>query len=358
MDSLNGILFKDWMHLLKTNHLNISGNMFSRTLGLTILSIMNSKDYKKEKKYHPEIIKTNLIQDPIFVLGHWRSGTTFLHTLLSRNQQFSYANVFEIRNPHTFITRQNIFDLRKKQNKPEARPTDNVLIDFASPGEEEFGVAIISKMSPLFGWAFPKNEEYYEKFSTFSEVSENKRESWKMSFHFFMQKLTFLHKKQLLLKSPLNTGRIKLLLELYPNAKFINIHRNPYTVFQSTINMYKTAVNESAFHKRDLNTIPDLIFQRYTEMYDAFFAHIKTIPTGNYVDIAFEDLEKDPQETVKHIYSKLQLTHSSDVEQRTAEYLESLKGFVKNRHQDLDQNIKERVYRKWERSFNEWGYSK
>ncbi len=356
MDSLNGILFNDWMNLLKTNHFKISGNMLPRTIGLTILSILNSKDYKKEKQYHPEIIKTNLIKYPIFILGHWRSGTTFLHTLISRNPQFGFANIFEIRNPHTFITRQNIFELRKEQHKPEARPTDNVLIDFSSPGEEEFGVAIISKMSPLFGWVFPKNEDYYEKFSTFSDVSEKDREAWKKSFHFYMQKLTFLHKKQLLLKSPLNTGRIKLLLELYPNAKFINIHRNPYSVFQSTLNMYKTVVAESAFHKRDMNNITELIFQRYSEMYDAFFSQMGNIPSGNYVDIAFENFEKDPLESVKHIYSKLQLSYSPDVAQKTSEYIDSLKGFVKNMHQELDQDTKDRIFREWGRSFERWGY--
>lgn len=357
MDSLNGILFKDWIKLLKTNHLSFSGNALPSVLSITYLSIFNSLAYKNEKKYEPEILKTNLVQDPVFIIGHWRSGTTFLHNLLSQNEQFGYANIFEIRNPHTFISRQNLFELRKKQHQPQARPTDNVLIDFSSPAEEEFGVAIISKMSPLYGWVFPKNEEYYEKFSTFLTASEEQREQWKKSFHFFMQKLTFLHKKPLLLKSPLNTGRIKMLLELYPKAKFIHIHRNPYTVFQSTLKMYKTTLARSAFQKRDHSTITQRILERYTETYNAFFSQKEAIPSGNYIDIAFEDLEHNPLAVLKSIYSVLQLDGYSAIEQKTIDYIDTLKGYIKNKHLHLENDIKKRIFREWERSFTEWKYS-
>ncbi len=358
MDSLNGILFKDWIRLLKTNHFNISGNALSKLFGLTYLSLFNSLAYRRERQYHAEILKTKLIRDPIFVLGHWRSGTTFLHKLLCQNQQFGYANVFEIRNPHTFITRQNLFELRQKQFKPESRPTDNVMVSFNSPAEEEFGVAIISKMSPLFGWVFPKNENYYETFSTFLKATEEQREQWKESFHFFMQKLTFLHKKPLLLKSPLNTGRIKILLELYPNAKFIHIHRNPYTVFQSTLRMYEIAATRSAFQKRDFSKLTDLILQRYTEMYDAFFSGKKAIPAENYFDIAFENLEQDPASTLNQIYTTLRFPGYSEIVQQTTAYIETLKNYKKNKHASLENQLKERIFREWKRSFTEWGYSK
>ena len=160
-----------------------------------------------------------------------------------------------------------------------------------------------------------------------------------------------------MLKSPLNTGRIKLLLELYPNAKFINIHRNPYIVFQSTKKMYETAVTRSALHKRDLSKTQDLILQRYTDMYDAFFSQNKAIPAGNYVDTSFEDLEQEPAAVIKHIYSSLRLPGYAEAEQKTADYIDTLKGYIKNKHLDLDQDTKDRIYREWKRSFDEWGYS-
>ena len=42
---------------------------------------------------------------------------------------------------------------------------------------------------------------------------------------------------RLLIKSPVHTGRVKLLLDLFPNAQFIYIHRNPYQVFKSAVHM-------------------------------------------------------------------------------------------------------------------------
>jgi len=56
---------------------------------------------------------------------------------------------------------------------------------------------------------------------------------------YFIRKVQLFRgtEKRLLLKSPVHTARIKLLLKLFPDAQFVYIHRNPYDVFRSAVNM-------------------------------------------------------------------------------------------------------------------------
>ena len=57
---------------------------------------------------------------------------------------------------------------------------------------------------------------------------------------YFVKKISYKYiGKRVLLKSPANTGRIKEILEVYPDACFIHIHRDPYAVYQSNVKLYE-----------------------------------------------------------------------------------------------------------------------
>jgi hypothetical protein len=99
----------------------------------------------------------------------------------------------------------------------QKRPMDNVLVNRLSPAEEEFAIGIKTLMTPLLGWVFPKNADWYQRYLTFEEVEENDIQFWKDEYLLFLKKLTFRYKKRLLLKNPLNTARINLLLSLFPD---------------------------------------------------------------------------------------------------------------------------------------------
>jgi hypothetical protein len=46
--------------------------------------------------------------------------------------------------------------------------------------------------------------------------------------------------KPLLIKSPVHTARVALLLRLFPRARFVYVHRDPLTVFSSAAHMADT----------------------------------------------------------------------------------------------------------------------
>lgn len=357
MDSLVGITAGDWWKLLAQNKFAIHPFYCLKAAFVTYKSIRNSLRLKQEQRsFAQKIDQVKIKKDPIFILGHWRSGTTLLQNLMLLDKQFAYPTVFQCNYPHTFLSIESKILKMYKNSDSEARPMDEVAVSPLSPGEEEFALAILTLQSPLLAWIFPRQEEYYDRYLTFQQVSKSEIEQWQSALLFYMKKLTFRNQRQLLLKSPPNTGRIKLLLELFPNAKFIHIHRNPYVVFQSTQRLYKKALPSARMQgARDKDHTPGII-KRYAMMYDAYFDERNLIPANNLIDVKFESLEKDQMGQIARIYQQLNIEGFGNLRPRLEQYIASISGYKKNKHAVIDDSVKSQLAAAWQKSFHEWGY--
>ncbi|MCP5061067.1 MAG: sulfotransferase [Ignavibacteriae bacterium] len=355
MDSLLGITFYKWFELLKKNRFNISFKNIIFVLGLTILSTRTAYYCKKEKNITKNIKK--LKEDPIFILGHWRSGTTFLHNLMIQDKNFIFPKIFEVIYPATFLrVREKFVDIIKKQ-KITNRPMDNVKNDPMLPGEEEFAMAALTLKSPLVGWAFPNNFDYYERYLTFDEVDKAEVKEWEKEYDHYLRKISINSDKQLILKSPVNTARIKYLLKLYPNAKFINIHRNPINVFTSTKKLHNTAIKMSNLQKRKNYDIDSRIISTYKKVYESYFNSINLIPKNNFVEISFEEFEKNPLDVINEIYSKLSIPNFESIRSNLVAYIDTLKDYQKNKFDNLDDELKQKLIIEWGNYYKKWGYT-
>src|SRR5205823_8474809 len=139
----------------------------------------------------------------------------------------------------------------------------------------------------------------------------------------------------LVLKSPGHTCRIKALADLFPNAKFVHIHRNPYDVFPSIRHTFRTVAPWVAFQRPDEAGQDDRIVRQYREVYDAFFEERGLIPAGRYHEITFEELEKDPVGQTRRLYAALNLPDFNVVEAALRQYVASLSGYKKNAFPEL-----------------------
>ena len=356
-DSLVGITKEKWFRLLLENELRLSPR-YARTIFLvTLASFYNSKFKRLEdKKYDALIRQTKINEPPIFLIGHWRSGTTYLHNLISQDDRFAYPNLFEIQNPHTFLTRWHLLENHIKKAHALKRAMDNIKVDLTSPQEEEFALAIMTLKSPLIGWIFPKRAEYYDRYLSFENVPKKEIDYWERNYLYFLKKLTFKHKKQLLLKSPVNTSRIKLLLDIFPEAKFVHIHRNPYDVFRSTKKLFSTAVESSQLQKPDSAEVDNYIIERYNALYSAFFTQKSLIPAGHFIDVAFEDLEKAPLQVLKTIYDRLRIDGFEKKKSAFERFLAENKNYKKNQYKNLDEGFLTTIKTQCRRCFDEWNY--
>jgi len=110
----------------------------------------------------------------------------------------------------------------------------------------------------------------------------------------FPKKLTLKYQRPLVLKSLPHTCRIRLLLQMFPGAKFVHIHRNPYAVFQSAIGTTMSSSRRHRLQKRESESFGDRVIEQYKRMYKVLFEECSLIPEGHFHEICFEDLEQDP----------------------------------------------------------------
>ena len=164
------------------------------------------------------------------------------------------------------------------------------------------------------------------------------------------------YQRALLLKSPTHTARVRLLLELFPDARFVHIHRHPYDVFQSFQHYYDTATWYTYLQRPDRAAIDERILRRYTEMHDALRADLPLIPAGRFHEIRFDDLERDPVGQVATLYERLGLAGFAQCEPQLRAYVATLRGYERNRFPPLEPALRARVAREWRHSFEQWGY--
>jgi len=359
MDNIIGILPGDWFKILKNNHFKISPNNWLKAAYVTGRSFSNKKYKAKEDElYKKAIEETKIEHPPVFIIGHWRSGTTFLHNILSQDHQFAFPNLFEANNPHTFLVKHPFYESRIKHFQSRKRKMDNVHVGLDSPIEEEFAIAIMCLKSPLIGWMFPKRQHYYDKYLTFENAPEDDKNKWMKAMDYFLKKLTYKYKRPLLLKSPSNTCKIKMLLTMYPGAKFIHIHRNPYEVFTSTRNLYQTAVKASSMQKTDYSMVDDYILDQYKTLYDKYFEEKPLIPDKQFAEVAYSELEDRPLDTIRYIYTQLNLHLSVTAEQSIQTFIKANTSYKKNKYELMNSTLRDSIYSRWNRSFEAWKYQR
>lgn len=357
---LTGITFGKWCKLLAQNGFQVSPAYLHRAAVITLASLSNSVFAAVEGwRYGAAIDRTQITRPPLFVLGHWRSGTTYLHELLAQDTaQFQFPNTYQVVNPYTFLTTEGTATRALQWMLPATRPMDNMPIKFTSPQEDEFAPLLMTLTSLYLGVSFPRRMAHYDRYMTFRGVDPAEVEAWKAAFVQFCKKLSLNDSRALLIKSPPHTARIRTLLEMFPEARFIHIHRDPYRVFQSQRHFFDTAGWYTYLQKPDLAAIDEGILRRHEAMYDAYYEDLPLIGADRIHDIPFDALEADPIGEIAKTYRHLSLDGFAEFEPKLRAYVDSLRGYEKNEFTQLDPATKAIVADRWARSFAKGKYPK
>jgi hypothetical protein len=356
--SFQGMAFADWWRLLRRHRFAVAPPQWPRALFQTTLSLATSANARREERSFGPRIDATEVHPPLFILGHWRSGTTHMHNLLALDPAFAYPNLLQALNPLTFLLTESKMAPVAGRLTMRRRPQDDVAIGVDAATEDEFALCAMTGLSPYVEWAFPRGGDGYRKYLTFRDIPEEEVARWRSALTRFLKKLTLKYARPLVLKSPPHTARIRLLLEAFPDARFIHIHRNPYAVFRSTRHLHRTIAPYLRFQAGGCLDSDDRIIGTYTEMYDAFFEDRGRIPEGRSCEVEYEELEREPTGVVRSIYEALGLSGFEAVRPALDSYLTSIAGYRKNRHVALPDSLRSRIARQWDRSFEAWGYER
>lgn len=312
----------------------------------------------QDSRYEKFLAGKPLENDPVFILGHWRSGTTFVHNIFSCDKHFGYNTTYQTVFPHLMMWGQPFFKKSMSWLMPDKRPTDNMELAVDLPQEEEFALSNMLSCSYYNFWFLPKYmQEYCDKYLLFDKITAEELRTFEEVFTKLIKiSLWNTGGTQFLSKNPPHTGRVSELVKMFPNAKFIYLMRNPYTVFESTRSFFTNTIQPLKLEDISDAQIEENILSVYTKLYHKYENDKKLIPEGNLIEVKFEDFEANASEMTKTIYEKLTIPGYDEAKNDIEKYLGKKKGYKKNKYKYDDRTV-HLVEKYWDFALKDWGYS-
>lgn len=309
-------------------------------------------------RYGNAIEKTEIHPEPLFILGFARSGTTFLHNLFFQDPRLGFVSNYQALTQAFSITGAPWLSDLIQKGLPDKRPMDNVAVSMDLPQEEEIAILNLTADAPMHMFSFPSRyREIFDPYVFFENANSPEVKAWKKALLTVMKKATYFEgeKKPLVLKTPPNTARVDLLLDLFPKARFVYIHRDPYTVFRSTLNMYQKLLPDETLQVIDWDEVEDSIVHCYNGMIGRYLDQRSNIPEGQLVEITFEELEREPLSIMRGLYRALRMPDFAEAESKLMRYLATLESYEKNSF-DFPETLVERVTQDLSIGFSAFGY--
>lgn len=351
-----GIKFGHLFQLVRRNKVSFNTKTIFRLVFLFQSAVWSSFfSWIEQAKYSKALKSAKTPEDPIFIIGHWRTGSTFLHQLMHLDPGMCTPSLFEVAVPDSFLVSHPYYRPIFKQVVSEYRPMDQVKIGMDEPQEDEYAIYRITNYSPLENLVFPKSQVYFLNQATQFLPDENELDRWKKEIQRFYKKLFFRHSKRIVSKNPFNSFRIKILYNMFPKARFIHIVRNPYDVIPSTIHMWTILGEQNSLNTQWTRPGFSEVVDFLKKLAETIETDQKYLPAGKLIEIRFEDLEKSPVDMLKEVYSKLDLPFTSDFEENIKMFLQQNASFKKNIF-TLTEDEKATISQKLENQIKKFNY--
>lgn len=312
------------------------------------------------------------IKQPVFIIANPRSGTTYLHRLISLDDMhFAYTKF-----AHTFFMTASFTRLAN-------------LVQWIDRHAGRFISRTLNKLDEVFwgGWddihamGFNKAEEdelvfaqmmmsigafipfpYYDVIHGNKFLDHEPKHVRKNAMDFYESSVKrFMHAagkdRTYLAKNVMSTGRFQSLLERFPDAKIIYIARHPYEALPSMISMFSVMYGKS---------IPDNDPRRlaFAELGIQFYLYLaemrKVIPPSQFIALKYDDLVEHPKDTVLKVYKHF----NWEVSEHFMAALEKEERRQKNYQSNHDYSLekyslsKEYIYEQLFEVFHEFGFEK
>lgn len=329
----NGMRLGDFVTLLRENRFQIHPSRYPMAALVGGCAAVNSVLSVTQKlAYGRRIRAAKLVGPPIFVIGHWRSGTTLMHELLTLDQRLAFPSNFDAFVPHHFLLSRFFFYPLVKMLMPSMRPMDNMSLGVASPQEDDFALCALGAPTPYRRIAFPNRSHRDHLLLNLANADADQLAELELAMQSFLKTLTVRYGRKLVLKSPPHTGRIAKLAEWFPGAKFIHISRHPYELVPSTMRTWKLLDKLQGFQvpRYDDASLKNYIFECQDLMYSAYALQRSGIPANQLIEVRFEDLVTQPIEQMQRVYRQLELEPFANVQPAIESYFVNKKDHQKN----------------------------
>jgi omega-hydroxy-beta-dihydromenaquinone-9 sulfotransferase len=371
----HGMTLKAWWHLLLRNRFAVMLSRIPMVIDITLCAVMNSLcGALQHIVYGGRIDRTKITVPPVFIIGHWRTGTTWLHEMLALDPRFVAPTTYECFAPSHALLTAPIWALSKFRS-PKRRPMDGMPVSYERPQEDEFALLNLGERSFLETLAFPNHRPVAADYIGLTNLTHEEIARWTATRSRFIKQVLYRGQRdarrqgrdgtalRLLLKSPQDTARLKILSALFPGACFIHLVRNPDDVFASTIKLWTVLGQSQALHNPDwrarcdgTESLESFVLTTLEQLYENFEASRQEIPAAQFIDVRYEDLARDPAAELHRIYAHLGWTNFDMVQPRFLTYLRHSN--IRRRHSyRLPDRIRIEIAKRWRKYRVSFGYA-
>ncbi|MBN2114694.1 MAG: sulfotransferase [Acidimicrobiia bacterium] len=310
-----------WWRLLARHRFRISPGRWPLALTVTLVTAANAVPALLQRARRGEqIARTEIDPPPLFIIGHWRSGTTLLHELLSLDPQFRCPTTYQCMAPGHFLLTERALARRLGFLLPEHRPLDDMRLGWELPQEDEFALANLGALSPYHAWAFPRSSGDWEATLDPRSFPPAEREHWQQALLAFLQAVTLAGPGRLALKSPPHTARLGLLAEMFPRACFVHTVRHPLAMVPSYLTAWRRMAAAVGLQTGERPDLDGALLRLGAGLYRGFAADRRSLDPARMVEIRYEDLAADPAAQLARIYHHFGFPNTPDLAGLVAAY--------------------------------------
>lgn len=298
------------------------------------------------------------LPSPVFIVGHWRSGTTHLYNMLGLSPDLAFVTPFATGMPWSFMLLERTAGPLLERLLPQERYVDAVRVNAEAPQEDEIGLANMTTPSFYHGVYFPRRfAREMRRGIFFDGCGDGEIRAWQDRLRLFVDKVSLdFGGHPALVKNPAHTAKIDRLLEIWPDARFIHIVRNPFHVYQSTRRFFLSLLDLLALQPYDAVEVEEVFTDTYSRMMARLIDAASRLPPDRFVEVRYEDVERDPRGEVARIVRQLDLCDPDRLDERVSAYLEATAGYSKSTREVPD-DVAERVGRVWRPFVEHWNYA-
>lgn len=350
-----GCNFSAWSRLLIHNRFAVHPSRWHYAVLYTFVSVINSALALLQKMvFGRRVANTAIADPPIFVIGHWRTGTTLLHELLVLDDRFVGPTGFECVVPQHFLLTERFAPLAGFMVSKH-RAMDNMDSSLYHPQEDEFVWVMQGQPSPYLTLAFPNRPPEHERYLDLEQLTPQELAAWKRPLLRFVQQLYFRHRKTVVLKNPNHSFRIKVLQDVFPQAKFIHIVRDPYVVYPSSIHLLKSLSRVHSLQRPTFEGLDDRVLATYVDLYRKVDEGRELVDPSRFYELRYEDLIADPEAQLRSLYEHLGLGGFEQYLPRLRQYLAEHVDYRTNRY-ELTAEQRAAVDENWGDVIDRYGY--
>lgn len=285
---------------------------------------------EQELRQTPEIEHTEL-PTPVFVLGLFRSGTTILHRLLGEdpdNRTLPHWESFDpVHTPEGPAPRQ-----RKLARMLRLADIISPNIKAIHPMDEYQTDECRGMFTNVF-----RTPQFNVQYRVGGYVDWLLAQDATVAYRHHRRQLQLVHHhrpygKRFVLKDPTHTFFVDAILEVFPDARFVFIHRDPAETLSSICSLHAYA--RSVFSSDvDAHAIGAELSDSYmTRLLEPAVAAVDRLPPGRVAHVRAPDLSRDPVGTIAQAYRALGMELGDAARIAMHEYMQAKRDKASARH--------------------------